>query len=70
MAAAMDPVKIGDAIMAFALNGRFPEEADALPPVSATDLQPAIESLERAGDELEVGACLCIPFDVIADGRN
>lgn len=49
----MDAVKIGDAIMAFALNGRFPEDADTLPPVSGTDLQPAIDSLTQAGVELE-----------------
>ncbi|KGQ04221.1 Centromere/kinetochore protein zw10 [Beauveria bassiana D1-5] len=53
MAATMDAVKIGDAIMAFALNGRFPEDADTLPPVSGTDLQPAIDSLTQAGVELE-----------------
>ena len=54
MAATVETAKIGDAIMAFALNGRFPEDADALPPVSGMDLQPAIESLEKAGEELEV----------------
>ncbi|TQV90902.1 centromere kinetochore protein [Cordyceps javanica] len=53
MAATMEPVKIGDAIMAFALNGRFPEDADTLPPVSGTDLQPAIDSLNQAAVELE-----------------
>ncbi|EGX89647.1 hypothetical protein CCM_07899 [Cordyceps militaris CM01] len=53
MAATMDPVKIGDAIMAFAINGRFPEDADTLPPVSGTDLQPAIDSLNQARVELE-----------------
>ncbi|KAM3458927.1 hypothetical protein MY3296_000074 [Beauveria thailandica] len=53
MATTMDPVKIGDAIMAFALNGRFPEDADTLPPVSGTDLQPAIDRLTQAGVELE-----------------
>lgn len=54
MASTMDPVKIGDAMMAFALNGRFPEDADTLPSVSGTDLQPAIANLEKAGLELEV----------------
>lgn len=54
MAATMDPVKIGDAIMAFALNGRFPEDADTLPAVSGIDLQPAIDSLNQAGVQLEV----------------
>ncbi|KAJ4148582.1 hypothetical protein LMH87_003046 [Akanthomyces muscarius] len=49
----MDPVKIGDAIMAFALNGRFPEDADTLPAVSDIDLQPAIDSLNQAGVQLE-----------------
>ncbi|KAJ6782163.1 hypothetical protein PWT90_06974 [Aphanocladium album] len=53
MAAAIDPVKIGDVIMAFALNGRFPEDADTLPPVSGIDLQPAIDNLSKAGAELE-----------------
>ncbi|OAA56382.1 RZZ complex, subunit Zw10 [Cordyceps fumosorosea ARSEF 2679] len=53
MAAAMEPIKIADAIMAFALSGRFPEDADALPPLSGTDLQPAIDSLNRAAAELE-----------------
>lgn len=40
--------------MAFALNGRFPENADTLPAVSGIDLQPAIDGLNQAGAQLEV----------------
>ena len=54
MAPTMEPQKISDAIMAFALAGRFPEDPSQLPPVSGTDLQPAIESLDRAKSDLEV----------------
>lgn len=55
MAATMDAQKMSHAIMAFALEGRFPEDASDLPPVSGTDLQPTIESLDKAKADLEVG---------------
>ncbi len=54
MAATMGAQKMSDAIMAFALDGRFPEDASELPPVSGTDLQPTIESLDKAKADLQV----------------
>lgn len=48
------PQQLSDAIVAFSLEGRFPEDVSALPPVSETDLQPAIQALANAKKELEV----------------
>ncbi|KAF5674199.1 Centromere kinetochore zw10 like [Fusarium heterosporum] len=47
------PQKLSDAIVAFSLEGRFPEDVSVLPPVSETDLQPAIQALAEAKKELE-----------------
>ncbi|KAH7246420.1 hypothetical protein BKA59DRAFT_501454 [Fusarium tricinctum] len=47
------PQQLSDAIVAFSLEGRFPEDVSALPPVSETDLQPAIQALANAKKELE-----------------
>lgn len=47
--------QISDAIVAFALAGQFPDDISALPPVSQTDLAPAIASLNESKAKLEVG---------------
>ncbi|SPJ72705.1 uncharacterized protein FTOL_02434 [Fusarium torulosum] len=47
------PQQLSDAIVAFSLEGRFPEDVSVLPPVSETDLQPAIQALAKAKKELE-----------------
>ncbi|KAM0343060.1 hypothetical protein ACHAPU_008961 [Fusarium lateritium] len=47
------PQQLSDAIVAFSLEGRFPEDVSILPPVSETDLQPAIQALANAKKELE-----------------
>ncbi|KAF4990395.1 hypothetical protein FGRMN_8530 [Fusarium graminum] len=47
------PRQLSDAIVAFSLEGRFPEDVSVLPPVSETDLQPAIQALAEAKKELE-----------------
>jgi protein transport protein DSL1/ZW10 len=53
--------QLSDAVVAFALDGRFPDDVSALPPVSQTDLTPAIEALSRAKVDLEVGR---LPADI------
>lgn len=45
--------KISDAVTSFALEGAFPEDASLLPPVSETDLKPAIKALSKAKSKLE-----------------
>jgi centromere/kinetochore protein ZW10 len=50
--------QLSDAVVAFTLDGRFPDDVSALPPVSQTDLAPAIEALSRAKADLEVGILL------------
>ncbi|KAI8714739.1 hypothetical protein NCS52_01194600 [Fusarium sp. LHS14.1] len=45
--------KLSDALVSFSLDGRFPDDVSVLPPVSETDLQPAIEALAKAKQELE-----------------
>ncbi|KAF4974492.1 hypothetical protein FZEAL_8608 [Fusarium zealandicum] len=45
--------KLSDALVAFSLEGRFPDDVSVLPPVSDTDLQPAIQALTRAKQEVE-----------------
>ncbi|KAM0329753.1 hypothetical protein ACHAPQ_006619 [Fusarium lateritium] len=47
------PQQLSDAIVSFSLEGRFPEDVSVLPPVSETDLQPAIQALAKAKKELE-----------------
>lgn len=46
--------QLSDALVSFSLDGRFPDDVSALPPVSETDLQPAIQALAKAKQELEV----------------
>ncbi|KAI8657879.1 hypothetical protein NCS57_01167500 [Fusarium keratoplasticum] len=45
--------QLSDALVSFSLDGRFPDDVSVLPPVSETDLQPAIEALAKAKQELE-----------------
>ena len=47
--------QLSDVIVAFALEGQFPDDVSSLPPVSQTDLGPAIEALKKTKTELEVG---------------
>ncbi|KAM0374852.1 hypothetical protein ACHAPK_002946 [Fusarium culmorum] len=47
------PQQLSDALVAFALEGRFPDDISVLPPVSETDLQPAIQALAEAKQGLE-----------------
>ncbi len=50
---------LSDAIVSFALDGRFPEAENVSSlPLSDTDLAPAIEALVQAKKELEVRASL------------
>lgn len=46
--------QLSDALVSFSLDGRFPDDVSVLPPVSETNLQPAIEALAKAKKELEV----------------
>ncbi|KAF4463103.1 Centromere kinetochore zw10 like [Fusarium albosuccineum] len=45
--------QLSEALVAFSLDGRFPDDVSALPPVSETDLQPAIQALAKANQDLE-----------------
>ncbi|CEI69401.1 hypothetical protein FVEN_g6928 [Fusarium venenatum] len=45
--------QLSDALVAFSLEGRFPDDISVLPPVSETDLQPAIQALAEAKQGLE-----------------
>lgn len=54
MAAATEPQQLSNAILSFALEGSFPEDITALPPVSGTDLNPTIIALDKAKAEIEV----------------
>lgn len=54
MAAVTESQQLGEAIIAFSLDGRFPDDATSLPAVSETDLQPALESLANTKVKLEV----------------
>ncbi|KAM0433973.1 hypothetical protein ACHAPT_003917 [Fusarium lateritium] len=45
--------QLSDALVSFSLDGRFPDDVSLLPPVSETDLQPAINALAKAKQELE-----------------
>ncbi|KAI9149538.1 Centromere/kinetochore protein [Paramyrothecium foliicola] len=53
MATATEPHRLSEALAAFALDGRFPEDIASLPPVSSTDLQPAIDTLAKSKTELQ-----------------
>lgn len=46
--------QLSDALLDFALEGRFPDDVTSFPPVSTTDLGPAIEALAKNQKELEV----------------
>jgi centromere/kinetochore protein ZW10 len=48
------PQQLSDALVAFSLEGRFPDDISVLPPVSETNLQPAIQALVEAKQGLEV----------------
>lgn len=54
MAAAVEPQQLSDAIVAFSLEGRFPEDASSLPLVSQIDLHPTIQALAKTKADLEV----------------
>ncbi|RSL42281.1 hypothetical protein CEP54_015535 [Fusarium duplospermum] len=45
--------QLSDALVSFSLDGRFPDDVSVLPPISETDLQPAIQALAKAKQELE-----------------
>lgn len=47
--------QLSDAVVAFALEGQFPDDISSLPLISQTSLGPAIEALEKTKTELEVG---------------
>ncbi|OLN86977.1 Centromere/kinetochore protein zw10-like protein [Colletotrichum chlorophyti] len=47
------PTQLGEAIVAFALDGSFPDEQVSSLSLSSSDLSPAIEALERAKGDLE-----------------
>ncbi|RKL41838.1 hypothetical protein BFJ72_g5178 [Fusarium proliferatum] len=47
------PQQLSDALVAFSLEGRFPDDISVLPPVSETDLQPTIQALAKAKRDLE-----------------
>ncbi|KAJ6440021.1 centromere kinetochore protein [Purpureocillium lavendulum] len=53
MASAAQPQRLSSAILGFALDGKFPDDVAELPPVSDTDLQPAIDSLAHTKTDLE-----------------
>ncbi|POR31039.1 Is centromere binding protein at prophase [Tolypocladium paradoxum] len=53
MATATDSGQLRDAIVAFSIDGAFPEDITELPPVSGTDLQPTIDALAKTKTELE-----------------
>ncbi|EWG42813.1 hypothetical protein FVEG_04537 [Fusarium verticillioides 7600] len=47
------PQQLSDALVAFSLEGRFPDDISVLPPVSETDMQPAIQALAKTKRDLE-----------------
>ncbi|KND91965.1 hypothetical protein TOPH_03510 [Tolypocladium ophioglossoides CBS 100239] len=53
MATAAGSRQLRDAMVAFSLDGAFPEDIAELPPVSETDLQPTIDALAKTKIELE-----------------
>lgn len=48
------PAQLGDAIVAFALEGHFPDEAVSSLALPSADLSSAIEALAKAKSQLEV----------------
>lgn len=54
MATATGSQQLSDAVVAFSLQGRFPEDISQLPVVSETNLEPAIDALEKAKEGLQV----------------
>ncbi|KAF7558063.1 hypothetical protein G7046_g5889 [Stylonectria norvegica] len=48
-----NPEQLSDAIVFFSLDGRFPDDVSHLPPVSQTNLEPAIQALGKAKQGLE-----------------
>lgn len=54
MAASPEAKQLSDAVLSFALQGKFPEDIQTLPSVTGCDLQPSIDSLEDAKIKLEV----------------
>lgn len=54
MAATAEGNQLSNAVLAFALQGRFPEDVDSLPAVSDAQLQPSIDSLQEVKGKLEV----------------
>ena len=54
MATAAESQQLSNAILSFALEGSFPEDATALQSVSETDLNPTIEALSKAKADIEV----------------
>lgn len=61
MSTSEDIQRLSHAIVAFAVEGRFPEDIAELPPVTGERLQPAIDDLAKARQKLEVYA-LCYVF--------
>ncbi|PTB69462.1 hypothetical protein BBK36DRAFT_1187199 [Trichoderma citrinoviride] len=53
MATAAESQQLSNAILSFALEGSFPEDATALQSVSETDLNPTIEALSKAKADIE-----------------
>lgn len=53
MAATAESQQLSNAILSFALEGSFPEDATALQSVSETDLNPTIEALGKAKLDIE-----------------
>ncbi|TFB03980.1 hypothetical protein CCMA1212_004051 [Trichoderma ghanense] len=53
MAATAESQQLSNAVLSFALEGRFPEDATALQSVSETDLNPTIEALSKAKVDIE-----------------
>ncbi|KAK1253341.1 hypothetical protein MKX07_001418 [Trichoderma sp. CBMAI-0711] len=53
MAAIAESQQLSNAILSFALEGSFPEDATALQSVSETDLNPTIEALGKAKSDIE-----------------
>lgn len=57
------PAQLGDAIVAFALEGRFPDEDLSSLALPDADLSRAIEALDEAKLQLEVRlACASLSF--------
>lgn len=44
---------VGEALLPFVLDGRFPEDINSLPSLSYTDLDPVVQELEKAKTNLK-----------------